>query len=137
MYSDGFLDGAIAYRLKVAKSTIRKWRAREGLPPNFSARRSSVTDQYRKLYDKGYSDQKIADALSRNRYTIRRWRRQNKLPANRREPVCSIMRYSRRAGPSNALSLDRSASIEGGSLYNIIRDDSWSNWLEEMGATVW
>ncbi len=74
----------------------------------------------------------------------RYWRIKMGLPRNY-EPLFARRTEGNRVRPASStvrivsvadVSLDAPAPF-GGAWGESLRDDSWSNWLEEMGATVW
>lgn len=71
------------------------------------------------------TDRTVAEALGCSRVSVARHRRAHRIPGFRRVRLFRGM-----------LSLDY-AFESGRSFYEIVKDDSCSDWLEEMGATVW
>lgn len=144
LYADGISDSEIGRRLGRSRMTVRDWRIARGLPSNRRAKRywtghgdprylgPSPADiaLFLEMHRAGKLDREIAAALDRDKSTICAWRIARRLSSNR--PVgsgCVDPRYAR--------SLDAPMLERGMQMHDILRDDSWSNWLEEMGATVW
>lgn len=132
-------DRAIARMVGRHRTTIRSWRVTRGLPshcPWFAhplGRPASPEEisVFIKLYDVGQNDAEIGRFLGRSRCTVREWRVKRGWPAHRQEPKGGSV-YLRQA-----LSMDAPLFEDDRQLHDIVRDDTWSNWLEEMGATVW
>lgn len=134
LYNSGLSDAAIAARQGVTKNAVATWRVRRQLPPNLNlhspltpgeeARRTS-------LFATEMGDRAVAQKLGRSRRAVRDWRvRRGIAPKEVRR------RHDGEIGLLSSVSLDDPGSM-GRSRYDVIADGRWSNWLEEMGATVW
>ena len=134
LYQRGRSDRQIAEALHRQPATIASWRRRLRLPANGNAGfLDSKSDQARlHLYAKGMIDKEIAKVCERSPSSIAQWRKRKGLPAQ----IRSLMR-SASVGSTRLKSLDAPIGESLGNLHEIVCDDSWSDWLEEMGATVW
>lgn len=152
LYESGLSDGRIAELQAVHPVTILHWRRRLRLganfPPPFTGpcKRTGTdwSDTVRELHSTGASDIQISRLMQQGRGVGRYWRLKLGLPRNF-EPICGPRRGDGVVRPTrNTIrvisvadySLD-APSPSGKAWVENLRDDSWSNWLEEMGATVW
>lgn len=144
LYERGIGDALIARHQGVNPSSIRKWRYRRCLrsnnPPSSSIDWST---EYRELYNQGLSDKRISRILHKGVGFGHFWRRKLGLPRNY-EPLFCKRRAGAATQTSNTTRIKSIADISldepnnfGRARIEYLRDDSWSNWLEEMGATVW
>lgn len=125
-------DYRIAAIFSRNRTTIRDWRYSRGLPTHRPRLDLTVlvTEAFRLLYEQGLSDSEIGRRLSRSRSTVRDWRHREGLPVHRKDGSGSV--YLKKATSLDAISLEG-----GAELHELIPDEGWSNWLEEMGATIW
>lgn len=142
LYQRGMSDHGIAKLQNVHHSSVWLWRRRQGLPNTYSP--PDWRKPVRELYDTGASDRRISRLMYRNAGFGRYWRIKMGLPRNF-EPLFQHRHRDNRVRPqSNTIriasvgdvSLDAPNSF-GRTWIDNLRDDSWSDWLEEMGATVW
>ena len=128
LYRAGLSDRAIAKKERLDSSSIRYWRKKRGLAPNFASTEMSAEDARirRELFAHGLGERTIGKLLGRSRSSIHEWRAKNRIAP--RPPRAK----------HRVISLDF-VSLEGGgsSFHELIADQSQSRWLEEMGATVW
>lgn len=99
LYCQGLSDLKIGQIEGKDKSTIRKWRIQNKIPPNNSqpvTKRPPSEEQMERLelYKAGLSDSQIAKKLDCRESTIRRWREVKKLPSNNRyKGNCETMQF--------------------------------------------
>jgi len=89
LYRAGLSDHEMARRLGVHHSTIRFWRGRRGLPPNFKRGGPIPREEEErrlKLYRMGLSDYEIAKAVGVTPSAISNWRHRRGLPAYNPSP---------------------------------------------------
>lgn len=143
-YREGLSDRRIAAELGETRSAVYEWRRRNGLAANYQFVTLSKPDSIQRiqLYEAGYSDRQIARLQGVTRLAILDWRHRRKLHRNfepwraRREGPITPARSTVEVRSVAEVSLD-APSPSGKAWVDNLRDDSWSNWLEEMGATVW
>ncbi|UUL83455.1 helix-turn-helix domain-containing protein [Sphingomonas qomolangmaensis] len=127
LYDSGMSDAKIARSIGRDKFTISHWRTRYGLPAHFITPPSQQR-HFPTLYENGQNDSDIARIVGCHRSAVQRWRKRSGFPK---------IQARRRILPRvRIISLDY-AFESGATFHSIIADESWSNWLEENGATVW
>lgn len=151
MYRMGWSDARIASELGVTRCCIRLWRVRRGLAPNFrqgeserlatgqrkQRREHPLMARVRKAVGRGLSRDIADDIVAEILLAIL----EGKLDPERIE--AEARSYSARvlgtyASRFGARSLDQQLGHdEGYTLLERLADPAASNWLEEMGATVW
>lgn len=145
-YQLGWSDRHIAREENRHRTSIRKWRRLKGLPLNFSdgsqsrEKRPGFSDlaaRVRKAIGR-YLPRDIADDAAANLVLAVL---DGTIPlaeiekASRKFGNKALDTYASRFGPR---SLDEEiGDSDGFKMLDLIRDDSHSSWLEEMGATVW
>lgn len=80
LYDSGLNDREIGDMLDVTRFTIRYWRTRRGLPPNFSFFLPSQAERFFELYKKGYNDNEIAKVLGIDQSRVSEFREHKDLP---------------------------------------------------------
>ncbi|WP_277968190.1 helix-turn-helix domain-containing protein [Sphingomonas echinoides] len=131
LYDAGKSDRQIARELGKDRKSIWRWRTNAGLPP-LQKRLSPLPKEERErriaFHLIGLNDVAMAMLCNITRQTMQEWRTYYSLPVNHKHnnkaPLPAIQ----------MLSMDVDAGY--GSMHRRLRDDSWSSWLEEMGATV-
>jgi len=89
LYREGLSDYEIARRLGVHRTTIREWRGRRGLSPNFKRGEPIPREEEErrlKFYKMGLTDYEIAKAVGVSKTAISNWRYRRSLPANNPSP---------------------------------------------------
>ena len=87
-YDKGFSDKAISIELNVCKATVRNWRNKTGLKPNFISTKERSIELKKKeslfmeLYDKGLKDKEIGEKIGFTEKPINNLRRKFLLPSN-------------------------------------------------------
>lgn len=133
-YLSGLSDAAIAAEEGVTRNAIAAWRARRQLPAHEHLQTKltlAAEARRRSLFATEMGDRAVAKKLGKSRRAIRDWRISRGIA-----PKKVRRRTDGEIGLLCALSLDDPGVI-GRSRYEALADGSWSNWLEEMGATVW
>lgn len=146
LYDEGLNDAEIARRQGVCRYSVRQWRHRKGLPAYIPARVAATPAELakiREMNEAGYSDTAISRILGRSDAWGHVWRVRMGLKRNFEPPyqrgAARVMRPASktiRAVSCAQQSLDAPTRF-GMPFGHIIKDDSMSAWLEEMGATVW
>jgi len=139
LYRSGMTDRQIAEVEGRPAATVKAWRRRCGLPPHHSRVKATTHpgfvarhEQRFTLYRQGLTDRQIAAEAECPIATVKTWRLRHELP-----PFRKIARWFR-TGDERDLALDAAMFSDGaGTLHEVLADPSWSNWLEEMGATAW
>lgn len=130
LYYQGLTDRLIAEVEGIDRASVGQWRRARSLPPNDSptirfayanAAKQALMRERLKLIDLHWTDATIAFHQHRSRRTIGCFRRVHGLP------------------PATGTLDDKPMTISYEAAYGElhIADARWSNWLEEMGATVW
>lgn len=145
LYDAGYSDVDIGKAVGRRACSIWLWRRTRGLPALYSPRdpaTPAALEERLALYKQGLNDRAIARIQRVGRTAVRAWRYRRNLYRND-EP----WHLRRRAGVRPATKTLRIESVADVSLdapdafgrarIDSLRDDSWSDWLEEMGATVW
>lgn len=139
LYAQGLIDREIAEVEGISRWSVLDWRRRLSLPPNDSlyipfkyagpAKQELGRERVR-LIKQGWTDGDVGREQDRASSTIYYFRKIHGLPrANTKQPVCPAH------GQKNYL--PRVVSYEASFADRYLADPSWSNWLEEMGATIW
>ncbi|GEM72045.1 hypothetical protein SAQ01S_18110 [Sphingomonas aquatilis NBRC 16722] len=134
LYDDGLSDAAIAAVQGVTKNAVAAWRTRRQLPPHHHLTSTiNAADAARRtsLFATDMGDRQVALKVGRSRSAVRAWRILNGIA-----PKTARRRFDGEIGLLCSVSLDDRGQY-GRSRYDAIPDRRWSNWLEEMGATVW
>lgn len=130
LYAQGLSDRLIGEAEGVTKWTIAKWRWLRSLPPNDSptirfeyadaAKRALMLERFT-LIKRGWTDDTVSHHQHRHRKSIWAFRKRNGLllATGTLDDKPRIVSYEASFGERH------------------MADPSWSNWLEEMGATVW
>jgi hypothetical protein len=130
LYGQGLLDPQIGHAQGVTSESVYGWRRRRKLPPNDSLKiafvygneaKHALMRERLRLIEIGWTDASIARHQHRDCKAIRDFRRRQGLAAGpgTLDDKPAVVSWDTLAGDSH------------------IADPSWSNWLEEMGATVW
>lgn len=130
LYAAGLIDREIAKVQGVTRWSVYEWRHRHGLPSNDSPKirfdyagpaKQALKRERIRLIEAGWTDDSVAYHQQRSPGSIFDFRKRNGLAA----------------GPGTLNDKPRIISYDAvvGDRYRA--DPSWSNWLEEMGATVW
>lgn len=82
LYDKGMSDSEIGAVLGYSRTSVGKWRRKEGLPCNTQPG-SVVKHEALALYKKGYTDRQIAEALGVTKASVVGWRFRRGLPVNR------------------------------------------------------
>ncbi|RDE06229.1 hypothetical protein [Sphingomonas aracearum] len=130
LYSLGLNDRMIAETEGVGRHAICDWRHARSLPANdsltirfdyASKTRQEVRAERIRLMKLGWTDEAIAYHQQRHRKAIYDFRKRQglQLATGSLDDLPQIVSYDASFGERH------------------LADSSWSNWLEEMGATVW
>lgn len=134
----GETDAKIADAEGCDPTTVSHWRRSKGLALNYDRRAPSLPVARecarRALLSDCETDRTIAAAEGRSISAIQFWRKIRGLSANKPVRQAQDRNYYRKRAV--VVSLD-APGIFGGTLHDRACDPRWSNWLEEMGATVW
>ena len=93
LYDKGLTDGEIAAEIGCTRTTVGKWRRKEGLALNVKpAFYANDREELKRLYKLGYTDRQIAEALHITKNTVTGWRHRRGLPVNRdvRAKGCAV-----------------------------------------------
>ena len=130
LYAQGLVDRLIAEVEGVDRTTIGIWRRRQNLPPNdsptirfayASPAKQALMRERIALMGRGWTDGTIGYHQHRDSKSIYNFRKRQGLPA----------------ATGTLDDQPRIVSYEACHGERYMADPSWSDWLEEMGATVW
>jgi hypothetical protein len=147
LYELGWSDGHIARVQHVDKASVRDWRRRRHLPANFSRRggtprrqqidmesvRARIVSAVGHRLPPDIAEDTVSDlmiAVIEGTLSLEAIERESRRFGNK-----VLERFASKFGP---LSLDEELGDEDGRrIIDMIADERSSDWLEEMGATVW
>lgn len=83
LYELGFSDEAIAERLNVHKTTVRRWRWKNCAPYNPGPpKNGGAVDKRMYFYKQGLNDKEIGEKAGFSKSAVYHWRLKNNLPPN-------------------------------------------------------
>lgn len=88
LHRAGKNDRQLAEELEVSKTTVRKWRLKNGLEANERPNQSRVDERKAmRLYEGGWNDTQISKALGVSVNTVWKWRHRRGLPSKYKEKI--------------------------------------------------
>lgn len=153
LYADGLTDKEIASALVCSSSAVWQWRKALSLPPIHKAKRQRLAKRPPAPAITAMSDPLYAQIAATIGFHIAADLRDDAISdiylamQEGRLSIADLTQHSRKAvahvvkdyaDPWGNRSLDEEIGDgDGFRMIDLLKDDSSSNWLEEMGATVW